>query len=67
MPLMKGYKQGEMGTEDETKLFRMKNEKWVETRYSHGEETPVEGGNTSGMKKNQIDGNSMSMADQKDY
>ena len=40
MPLMKGYKQGEMGTEDETKLFRMKNEKWVETRYSHGEERP---------------------------
>ena len=67
MPLMQGYKQGDLGQEDESKLTRMKKEGWDKLSVSHGAETKVEGGNLSGMKKNQVDSNFNALADKKDY
>ena len=32
---MQGYKQGDMGTEDESKLTRMKKEGWDKLSVSH--------------------------------
>ena len=67
MPLMQGYKQGDMGTEDESKLTRMKKESWDKLSVSHGAQTTVDGGNLSGMKKSQVDSNFNALADKKDY
>ena len=67
MPLMQGYKQGDLGQEDESKLSRMKKESWDKASVSHGAQTTVDGGNLSGMKKNQIDSNFNALADKKDY
>ena len=67
MPLMQGYKQGDLGQEDESKLSRMKKEGWDKMSVSHGAETSVNGGNLKGMDKNQIDSNFNTLADQKDY
>jgi len=67
MPLMQGYKQGDMGTEDESKLTRMKKEAWDKLTVSHGTQTTVDGGNLSGMKKSQVDSNFNALADKKDY
>ena len=50
MPLMQGYKQGDLGQEDESKLSRMKKEGWDKVSVSHGAETTVDGGNLNGMK-----------------
>ena len=67
MPLMQGYKQGDIGTEDESKLTRMKKESWDKLSVSHGAQTTVDGGNLKGMKKSQIDSNFNALADKKDY
>lgn len=64
---MQGYKQGDLGQEDESKLTRMKKEGWDKLSVSHGAETPVDGGNLKGMKKNQVDSNFNALADKKDY
>ena len=64
---MQGYKQGDMGTEDESKLTRMKKEAWDKLTVSHGAQTTVDGGNLSGMKKSQVDSNFNALADKKDY
>ena len=42
-------------------------EGWDKVSVSHGAETTVDGGNLKGMKKNQIDSNFNTLADQKDY
>ena len=65
MPLYGKYKQGDLGMEDETKLSREKMESWVNTKYSHAEESSVNEKSLSG--KNQIDSNFNALADQKDY
>ena len=67
MPLMGKYKQGDLGQENESKLSRMKKEGWDKVSVSHGAQTTVDGGNLSGMKKNQIDSNFNALADKKDY
>jgi|TARA_B100001540_G_scaffold66890_1_gene60261 hypothetical protein len=64
---MQGYKQGDIGTEDESKLTRMKKESWDKLSVSHGAQTTVDGGNLSGMKKSQVDSNFNALADKKDY
>ena len=64
---MQGYKQGDLGQEDESKLTRMKKEGWDKLSVSHGTQTTVDGGNLSGMKKNQVDSNFNALADKKDY
>ncbi len=64
---MQGYKQGDIGTEDESKLTRMKKESWDKLSVSHGAQTTVDGGNLSGMKKSQTDSNFNALADKKDY
>tara|TARA_B100000073_G_scaffold140902_1_gene115964 strand:- start:174 stop:344 length:171 start_codon:yes stop_codon:yes gene_type:complete len=56
-----------MGTEDESKLTRMKKEGWDKLSVSHGTQTTVDGGNLSGMKKSQVDSNFNALADKKDY
>ena len=65
MPLYGKYKQGDLGMEDETKLSREKMESWVNTKYSHAEESSVNEKSLSG--KNQVDSNFNALADQKDY
>jgi len=67
MPLLGKYKQGDLGQENESKLVRMKKEGWDKMSVSHGAETTVDGGNLSGMKKNQTDSNFNALADKKDY
>jgi len=67
MPLMGKYKQGDLGQENESKLSRMKKEGWDKASVSHGAQTTVDGGNLSGMDKNQIDSNFNALADKKDY
>ena len=64
---MQGYKQGDIGTEDESKLTRMKKEGWDKLSVSHGDQNTVDGGNLSGMKKSQVDSNFNALADKKDY
>ena len=64
---MQGYKQGDIGTEDESKLTRMKKEGWDKLSVSHGTQTTVDGGNLKGMKKSQTDSNFNALADKKDY
>ena len=64
---MQGYKQGDIGTEAESKLTRMKKEGWDKLSVSHGTQTTVDGGNLSGMKKSQVDSNFNALADKKDY
>ena len=61
------YKQGDLGQENESKLSRMKKEGWDKVSVSHGAQTTVDGGNLSGMKKNQTDSNFNALADKKDY
>ncbi len=65
MPLYGKYKQGDLGMEDETKLSREKMESWVNTKYSHAEESSVNEKSLSG--KNQVDSNFNALADKKDY
>ena len=67
MPLMGKYKQGDLGQENESKLSRMKKEGWDKVSVSHGAQTTVDGGNLSGMDKNQVDSNFNALADKKDY
>jgi len=67
MPLMGKYKQGDLGQENESKLSRQKKEGWDKASVSHGAQTTVDGGNLSGMDKNQIDSNFNALADKKDY
>ena len=64
---MSKYKQGDLGQENESKLSRMKKEGWDKLSVSHGAQTTVDGGNLSGMKKNQTDSNFNALADKKDY
>ena len=64
---MQGYKQGDLGQEDESKLTRMKKEGWDKLSVSHGAETPVDGGNLKGMKTSQVYSNFNALADKKDY
>ena len=61
------YKQGDLGQENESKLSRMKKEGWDKVSVSHGAQTTVDGGNLSGMNKNQVDSNFNALADKKDY
>ena len=65
MPLYGKYKQGDLGMEDETKLSREKMESWVNTKYSHAQESSVNEKSLSG--KNQIDSSFNALADKKDY
>jgi hypothetical protein len=65
MPLMSKYKQGDLGMENEAQLSREKMESWVNTKYSHAEESSVNEKSLSG--KNQVDSNFNALADQKDY
>ena len=65
MPLMSKYKQGDLGMENESQLSREKMESWVNTKYSHAEESSVNEKSLSG--KNQVDSNFNALADQKDY
>jgi hypothetical protein len=65
MPLYGKYKQGDLGMEDETKLSREKMESWVNTKYSHAQESSVNEKSLSG--KNQVDSNFNALADKKDY
>ena len=62
---MSKYKQGDLGMENEAQLSREKMESWVNTKYSHAEESSVNEKSLSG--KNQVDSNFMALADQKDY
>ena len=65
MPLMSKYKQGDLGMENESQLSREKMESWVNTKYSHAEESSVNEKSLSG--KNQTDSNFNALADKKDY
>ena len=65
MPLYGKYKQGDLGMEDETKLSREKMESWVNTKYSHAQESSVNEKSLSG--KNQIESSFNALADKKDY
>tara|TARA_R100000030_G_C3215764_1_gene114573 strand:- start:46 stop:234 length:189 start_codon:yes stop_codon:yes gene_type:complete len=62
---MSKYKQGDLGMENEAQLSREKMESWVNTKYSHAEESSVNEKSLSG--KNQVDSNFNALADQKDY
>ena len=62
---MSKYKQGDLGMENESQLSREKMESWVNTKYSHAEESSVNEKSLSG--KNQIDSNFNALADKKDY
>jgi len=62
---MSKYKQGDLGMENESQLSREKMESWVNTKYSHAEESSVNEKSLSG--KNQVDSNFNALADQKDY
>ena len=65
MPLTGKYKQGDLGMENEAQLSREKMESWVNTKYSHAQESSVNEKSLSG--KNQVDSNFNALADQKDY
>ena len=62
---MSKYKQGDLGMENEAQLSREKMESWVNTKYSHAEESSVNEKSLSG--KNQVDSNFNALADKKDY
>ena len=65
MPLTGKYKQGDLGMENEAQLSREKMESWVNTKYSHAQESSVNEKSLSG--KNQVDSNFNALADKKDY
>ena len=65
MPLIGKYKQGDLGTENEAQLSREKMESWVNTKYSHAQESSVNEKSLSG--KNQVDSSFNALADKKDY
>ena len=65
MPLYGKYKQGDFGTENEAQLSREKMESWVNTKYSHAQESSVNEKSLSG--KNQVDSGFNALADKKDY
>ena len=65
MPLTGKYKQGDLGMENEAQLSREKMESWVNTKYSHAQESSVTEKSLSG--KNQVDSGFNALADKKDY
>ena len=65
MPLIGKYKQGDLGTENEAQLSREKMESWVNTKYTHAQESSVNEKSLSG--KNQVDSGFNALADKKDY
>jgi hypothetical protein len=65
MPLTGKYKQGDLGMENEAQLSREKMENWVNTKYSHAQESSVNEKSLSG--KNQVDSGFNALADKKDY
>ena len=65
MPLYGKYKQGDLGTENESQLSREKMEIGVSTKDSHAQESSVNEKSLSG--KNQIDSGFNALADKKDY
>ncbi len=65
MPLAGKYKQGDLGIENEAQLSREKMESWVNTKYSHAQESSVNEKSLSG--KSQVDSGFNALADKKDY
>ena len=65
MPLTGKYKQGDLGMENEAQLSREKMESWVNTKYSHAQESSVNEKSLSG--KNQVDSGFNAFADIIDY
>ena len=65
MPLAGEYKQGDLGMENEAQLSREKMESWVNTKYSHAQESSVNEKSLSG--KSQVDSGFNALADKKDY
>jgi len=65
MPITGKYKQGDLGMENEAQLSREKMESWVNTKYSHAQESSVNEKSLSG--KSQVDSGFNALADKKDY